>query len=1151
MITAFFRSVYKGFCATAYVGILALTTLSAAEGDALYDVDWSQIDDKIDPNLFLSPEPLDRQFRKSLIGNQSNYSDQGGASVETRAVKPSTLATTQKRTLDGASVAAIPVFSESPTQKSSLKRIGANEKPLSHSDNTLAQANFQLGAQQPAPLQPVPQSKRPTQPPVSINFNNVAVTEYIRFVSRLANKNFIYDENDLLFNVTIVSEQPVTIDEIMSALLQVLRIHDLSIIEEGDDYLIHRNPAVKTLPNVVIDNYGVPPIFPSEAEIITQVIQLNTLDANTAQNVISSMMSARGIVEVFRDSNHMVISDFATNVHQIAQILKGVDAPASSVTVGQYVVRNTSIDILIELLKEIMRPIAKEQPFTLIPQGASNSIFIMTTPFLMERALPILYRLDQVDATTGVFDLRDMQFLNYDSWKNAIHTPEGGFPSGFGPGGAGGPGGLAGGALGGAGALGEGFLQGLKGHWQLDNRGRWIFHPGLLEGSPGSFSNPFIPGLRGSIATPGAPPVPYEYTMRGQAAAAARRAAGVGAGQALPGAAGAPLLQGPETTPLGAVLGSISAATGTPPPILTGAAGAVGVESAVLRAPVIIPPELVTPGSVQVPPPEGYWRVDQQGSWFFQPGKPPEAPSGPVPPGGLPPSSVVPEGELVGPRGQWMVDDQGLWIFELAPGDSIFSSQKARFGRLNPNLPVGFVERTKFMVYKLQFRKADAVEEAIKKIGLSLIDSEAINAAFIATINSVQALLESNSMVISGPPEEIDKVAELIAEIDQPLRQVFIEMLILDTTVDDSLNYGVNWITRFGGGNTVGAQGFVAGASNLGTVLNTTGLVTANGVVTAASPDPTNIVSAPGYTLGIIGQHIIHKAFGLEFNSIGALVNALHEKNTANIILNPKILTEDGIPAEIFVGINTQFRTQSVANDQGSVITSNFEFRDIGTRLTVTPTLGPSNIITLDISEEVSNVITNPVSGGNAGGGTGGSALLSDQGAGPTTSKNTTKTKVHVPDGFFLVMSGMIQEDDSRLRDQVPCLGGIPLLGGLFSFVRNVDSKRNLMIFIRPKLIDTEEEMVTLTRRQQDIYKVKRRNKPMWRHEVDGAIDFLNMEDYLDCGKPDLMEFEYNIGDEAARVTETAPGNQPECCRPRKYGPNKKTCAKPRSRRCR
>lgn len=1037
------------------------------------DANWEDADERLDPDLFVSSEPLQKHFHDLLDGPRNNQGESGA--ITTWDAKSQGGISDSDDSLSGASAIVHPIQYEPPSRYESTPtpHEEAEEDPIippafpqkrsvglvldRHSsipDSNDDEDMFLLAQTAPppaTPTQPAVGLKAQTKP-IQINFNNIAISEYIHFVSRLTNRNFIYDENDMQFTVTIVSEEPVTVEEIMATLLQILRIHDLSVIEENDNIIIHRNPGVKGLGNVVVDNYGTPYTIPPDADIVTQVIQLNTLDAMTAQNVVSNLISSRGIIEVFRETNHIVVSDFRDNVKQIVQVLRGVDAPASSQTVGQYVVRNTSIDSLVELAHSVLRPIAREQPITLIPHSASNSIFIMTTPFLMERVLPILYRLDQRDGTTGVYDLKNIQFMNYDAWRSSLRGEN--IPGaanaaaargqvGVGPNGEPlGPGGIPGG------------IDGMRGRWELDDQGVWRYKPNLSTVSAGSAGNPFVPGLRGTVATQGAPPIPGEFTIEGQK-----------------------------------MLG-------------------------------IPPGSLTSPLPSSVPPPVGYWRVDPQGNWYFQelaPGETLDSVKANIP--------LDENGRPLGPRGQWVINDQGLWIFELASGDSIYSGQKARLGSLNPNLPVGFVERTKFYIYKLQFRKGDAIEEAIKKIGLSLIDSEAVNASLIATINSIQWLEDSNSLVFSGPPEELEKVIELISEIDLPLRQVFIEMLILDTTITDSLNYGVNWSTRFGGGNWSGSQGFIAGASTLPQALNTTGVtVGANGVPAALVPNGTQFVSSPGYTLGIIGQHIVNKAFGLEFDSIGALITALDERSIGNVILNPKVLTEDGVPAEIFVGINTQFRTNSVANNTGDVITSNFEFRDIGTRLTVTPTLGPSNIITLDISEEVSNVINNPVSGGGAGGGgggSGGSGLLSDAGAGPTTSKNTTKTRVHMPDGFFLIISGMIQDDQTRLRNQVPCLGGAPLLGGLFSFKTLQDSKRNLMIFIRPKLIDTEEEINNLTRHQQNVFKIRNKPIPMWKHEVEEALDFLNVSDFVECGGNGPLGFPKD--EEVGELTNTQP----------------------------
>src|SRR5262249_10137100 len=109
---------------------------------------------------------------------------------------------------------------------------------------------------------------------ILINFNNVAITEYLRFISRISGKNFIFDEADLQFNVTIISEEPTSIENVMTALLQELRIHDHDLIEQGNNLIIHRNTKVNSISRVVANEYD--ESIPG-SEIITQVFRLNTL----------------------------------------------------------------------------------------------------------------------------------------------------------------------------------------------------------------------------------------------------------------------------------------------------------------------------------------------------------------------------------------------------------------------------------------------------------------------------------------------------------------------------------------------------------------------------------------------------------------------------------------------------------------------------------------------------------------------------------------------------------------------------------------------------------------------------------------------------------------------------------------------------------
>lgn len=721
--------------------------------------------------------------------------------------------------------------------------------------------------------QPEPESKD-----ILINFNNVNVVEFIRFISRVTNKNFIFDDADLKFNVTMVSEEPTSIENIMTGLMQTLRVHDLLLMEQGNNLIIHRNNLVNQISEVEADGLAETASL-KRAEIVTRVFRLNTLDVEKASALIKPLISQGAIVEMLKETSHIVVTDIKTNVEKIGTLLKSLDAPASGLTIGQYVVTNALLDSLIGLAEKIMEPIAENKPLVFVPHTPSNSIFIVSTPFIVERTLAVLRNLDINIGETRIFTPETLKFTGTSQVKQ-------------------------------------------PGREQLGPT------PGVEEGQPAQ----------------------------------------------APANANAPL------------------------------------------------------------------SADEQ-------------------------QQAIKQIEALLKEGKSLNEAHAAVTRGSLESTSPWSA----------NLPSGHIERTKFYIHKLRFRKGDQIADALAKIGASLQESGSSNLDLIASIQSLQWLEASNSLVFTGTVNSIAKVKELIEEIDTPLRQVYLEMLLLDTTIDESLNYGVNWGARFNNGNTAGSEAFLSANNTLSAALDT--------AIPGVNIDPSQLARTIGYNLGIVGRNVTR--CGVEFSSIGALVTALHDKNKDDIILNPKLLVEDNATAEIFVGINAPFKTQSIANDQGSTITNNFEFRDIGTRVKVTPLISNNDIITLEIEEEVSSVAD---TAGLAG------SLINDQ-AGPTTKKSNTTTKVHVPNRFFLVMSGMIQDEHIRRRQQVPCLGGVPVVGALFSDKRLRDAKRNLMIFIRPVIIDTEAEIDEITRDEQNAWNEKYRTKPMWKYEVEEALDLLNVKE--------------------------------------------------------
>lgn len=796
---------------------------------------------------------------------------------------------------------------------------------------------------------------------ILINFNNVSIIEYIRFISKITNRNFIFDEKDLQFNVTIISEEPTTIENVMTALIQELRIHGLRLIEQDNNLIIHKNAQERSISRV--NTNGAPEVSPRESELVTQVFRLNTLDPSRAQRIIVPLLSSNAIIEVAEDTRHLIITDIVTNIKEVEILIKDIDSPNSGMVIGQYVARNAFIDNLIELAQQIMEPIAQDQSLTFVPHPAAKSIFIVSSPFIVERTISVLQHLDQFQGTTRIYDLDELKFQQIAPKESApglapdgggVPTPQQGeFP------------------------LGQPSLPSLpqrpdlpgsgaeRGKWELGSEGNWIFRPGFPE---------------------------QQKTSKDL--------------------------------------------------------------------------------------PQGQWLLDPQGNWYFQPA----GGSAPFSRKGEAPSSLgIQRGTgqqlLPGktPRGRWDLDPSGYWIFQLDPREEIKPARFSRPAFTEEELPVGNIERTQFYIHKLEFRRGEDIVDALQRISESLTQCGNANEDLICTIQSAQWLEASNSLVFAGTAASIEKVRELVSEIDRPLRQVFIEMLILETTLEDSLDYGVAWGSHSGGGSTATAQAYIGGASPLVGALN-------RDLSGTNTPDASNLITDVGYTLGIIGRRLTHN--GTQFATLGALVTAQHNRQNSKVILNPKIITEDNKTAELFVGINTRFQTNSISNDEGSVITTNFEYRDVGTTIRVTPLIGNGDIVTLEIEEEVSRVAPQAVQGGSD---------IQDPNA-PTTSISRTSTTVHVPDRHFVIISGLIQDEKIHSRNQFPCLGGIPIIGAAFSAKINDDVKRTQMLFIRPQIIDTDEEIRRLTSEQQEMYKQKSRVKKSWKYEVDEGMDFLNIK---------------------------------------------------------
>ncbi len=296
---------------------------------------------------------------------------------------------------------------------------------------------------------------------------------------------------------------------------------------------------------------------------------------------------------------------------------------------------------------------------------------------------------------------------------------------------------------------------------------------------------------------------------------------------------------------------------------------------------------------------------------------------------------------------------------------------------------------------------------------------------------------ETNSLIITADRNEFNELEAVIEKLDIPRRMVYLEALILEVQTTKDFEVGVEW--RFGG-NFDGTKGTVvggfAGANDSFDLLD--------GVLDS---DPLGPPGTDGLTFGVTGTGI--KIGGITFPDIGAILRAYKNDSDINIVSTPQILTTDNKKAEISVGENVPYIVSQNTNPS-EIDYTNFEYRDVSTKLTITPQISQAETLRLEIATEVIKLKDNT---NNT----------------PTTFKRTAETTVIVKDNETVVIGGIIGQDTTDATTKVPLLGDIPILGYLFRADSELKTQTNMFIFITPRIIKNPADLanVTLTREDQ------------------------------------------------------------------------------------
>lgn len=280
----------------------------------------------------------------------------------------------------------------------------------------------------------------------------------------------------------------------------------------------------------------------------------------------------------------------------------------------------------------------------------------------------------------------------------------------------------------------------------------------------------------------------------------------------------------------------------------------------------------------------------------------------------------------------------------------------------------------------------------------------------------------SNAILLMGSKGDIAVIKELIKELDIMLEQVVIEAAIFEIGLSDSLSHGIDWLYRAAGDERIGAWD-------------------GNSLITNAIGNVASSALSYYQNLAGIDSQI--------------LINLAAQDNDARLVSTPVIMTTDNTEATLTVAEQRPVVTStSTFNNSAGTSSSNYEYKDIGIQLTVTPRVNPERMVIMELTQSADQL--------------GGSVVI-DNNEVPVILNREFTASIAVPDKGTVVLGGLIQTEMEDSVTKIPLLGDIPFLGRyLFSSVNKEEVQRELIVLMTPYVMTDRDEMLSETER---IYK--------------------------------------------------------------------------------
>jgi len=309
----------------------------------------------------------------------------------------------------------------------------------------------------------------------------------------------------------------------------------------------------------------------------------------------------------------------------------------------------------------------------------------------------------------------------------------------------------------------------------------------------------------------------------------------------------------------------------------------------------------------------------------------------------------------------------------------------------------------------------------------------------------------TNSLVVSAAPQDWEVLRSIIAELDVPRTQVFVQAIIVEVSAERSRDMGVSLQASTAISNSVlglGTVDFGQLQNVLGNPLGVTGL----GLGLASG----SLCSIPAAAAAAVsGVTTTTTATSSTVPCDVALVTALEMDTHSNVLSAPTLLTADNEEATIVVGENLPFVGSSAANAglPGQIFNS-IERQNVGITLDIVPQVSDGDYVRMDMYEEVSNVVASTANNAN----------------GPTTTIRSASTTVLVQNHRTAVIGGLMSNNDNYSRQGIPWISDIPVLGNFFSDTSSDKMKDNLLIFLTPHVVRNKTDLRALALDQRSRF---------------------------------------------------------------------------------